>query len=87
MTTLTIKTDRSDDLYFIRELARRLNLEAEIQEDDNYTSFGKMRSVGDEDTKEDILKALSEGLHEVKQAKEGKIKLKTLDELLDEYKD
>ena len=35
MATITIKSNKTDDLYFISELARRLGLPTEVETNDN----------------------------------------------------
>ncbi len=87
MGTITIKSEKTDDLDFLNEMAMRMNLEAEVKPDDGNTGINRMQPTIDyEDTKEGILEGIQQALDEVKLAREGKIKLKTLDELLDEYK-
>ncbi|OQX74554.1 MAG: hypothetical protein B6D61_11530 [Bacteroidetes bacterium 4484_249] len=87
MNTITIKSNKPEDIYLLDELARRLNLETEIDTKD-YTGIAKQKPVqNDKDSKESILEDLRTAFREVKLAKEGKIKLKTLEDLLDEYKD
>ena len=88
MGTITIESSKVDGLYFINELARRLNLKTKIETDVTETSSDRLATVVNyEDTPEGIVEGIQQGLKEVELAREGKIKLKTLDELLDEYKD
>ncbi len=86
MGTITIKSEKTDDLDFLNEMAMRMNLEAEIKPDDGNGINRMQPTIDYEDTKEGILEGIQQALDEVKLAREGKIKLKTLDELLDEYK-
>lgn len=86
MATITITSKKAEDIYFINELARRLKLETEIKTPDNEIGIGQLKPVIDyEDTPEGIVKNVKQALKEVKEARAGKRKLQTLDELLDEY--
>ncbi len=71
MNTITIKSNKPDDIYFLNELARRLNLETDIKTDDDYQGKGKLKPVRNTDSeKEKVLKELSDAFREVKLAQE-----------------
>ena len=88
MGTIHIHSNEADDLYFINELARRMNLEAEIKVPETETSVGRMQPAIDyEDTPQRIFEKIKKGLKEVEERNAGKRKLKTLKQLLDENRD
>ena len=49
MGTITIKSNKADDLYFLNELARRLNLETEIKTEDDFTGTGGFINKNDKE--------------------------------------
>jgi len=86
MGTIQIHSNKTDDLYFLNELARRMNLKTEIKIPKTETSVGRMQPAIDyEDTAQRIFEKIKMGLKEVEEMKTGKRELKSLDELLDEY--
>ena len=86
MGTITIHSNKADDLYFINELARRLNLKTEIDTPPAEPTIGKMEPAIDyEDTPKRVVEKIQQSMDEIKLAREGKIKLQTLNELLDEF--
>lgn len=77
MVTLTVKVDSSKHANELVRILRELNFVQEVKKD-------KPRLEESNSKKNRLLKKISEGLQEVKKAQEGKIKLKSLDQLLDE---
>ncbi len=49
MATITIKSSKTDDLYFISELARRLGLPTKVETDDNAIENSKRTHITDDD--------------------------------------
>lgn len=85
MATITITSNKADDIYFISELARRLNLETKIKMPETETSIGSMQPVIDyEDTAEGVVDAIKRGLEFEKKLDAGLVKAQTLREMLDE---
>lgn len=85
MATITIKSNNAEDIYFINELARRLNLETEIKTPENEIDIGQFKPVIDyEDTPEGVVEAIKRGLEFEKKLDAGLVKAQTLREMLDE---
>jgi hypothetical protein len=75
MGTITIKSDKPDDLYFINELAQRLGLKSVIKTKDSKTDLNKKKSYPDyENTLQGILNDISERLKEARNIMAGKKK-------------
>ncbi|MCD4697465.1 MAG: hypothetical protein K8S16_14625 [Bacteroidales bacterium] len=86
MGTITIKSDKPDDLYFIRELARRLNLKNEITTTETETSIDSIQPTHEEDEAVPLsaVDGIIEGMKEVRAHQEGNLELGTLGELIQE---
>ena len=88
MGLLQIYSNQADDLYFLNEMARRMNLKTEMKIPEPETNVGHTQPVIDyEDTAEGVVEGVKRALIEVEEAAAGKRKLKTLKELLDENRD
>jgi hypothetical protein len=57
MGTITIKSDKADDLYLLNELARRLNLETEVKTEDDLTGAGEF--VNKNDKEKELMEMIS----------------------------
>jgi len=86
MGTITIKSDKPDDLYFIRELARRLNLKNEITTTETETSIDSIQPTHEEDEAVPLsaVDGIIEGMKEVRAHQKGNLELGTLGELIQE---
>lgn len=82
MGTITIKSDRVEDLYFINEMAKRMGLVAEITSEDNQVSNRIMKQDRKKVTAISIAESIKQGLKEVEEIKAGKLKPLTLTDLL-----
>jgi hypothetical protein len=49
MATITIKSNKTDDLYFISELARRLGLPTEVETDDKPIENSKRTHITEDE--------------------------------------
>ncbi len=88
MGTLQIFSNKADDLLFLNEMARRMNLKTEMQIPETGTSLGYTQPAIDyEDTAEGVVEGVKRALIEIEDTVAGKRNLKTLEELLDENRD
>ena len=85
MGTVIIKSNKADDLLFISELARRLGLKSEISPGEE-SSKVDMNLETDEGIPAKAIPGIIEGMKEVRAHQQGKIKLNSVDELIDELK-
>ena len=83
MGTLQIFSNKVDDLLFLNDMARRMNLKTEMQ----IPETGRQPAIDFEDTAEGVVEGVKRALVEVEEAVAGKRNLKTLEELLDENRD
>jgi len=74
MGTVTIKSDKTDDLYFISEIAQRMGLNSEINIIDRRIGSGKKRTAQFKVTALSIAESIVKGLKEVEEIKAGKLK-------------
>jgi hypothetical protein len=87
MGTIQIFSNKADDLFFLREMAKRMKLKSEIEMPETTTSMEQEPAVDYEDTPHRIVEKIKMGLKEVEERNAGKRKLKTLEQLLDENRD
>jgi len=86
MGTLQIFSNKADDLIFLNEMARRMNLKTKMKMPEPDLEHAHP-IINLEDTAEGIVEGIKRALIEVEEAHAGKRKLKTLEDLLDENRD
>lgn len=85
MGTITITSKKSEDLYFLGELARRMGIKSKIKADENSINKGRLIQKTDkEDNPQGIVDGIKSGLKDVEEILAGKQKRQTLKEMFDE---
>lgn len=77
METLVVKPRNKEELAFVSDLMKRMNIRTSIQKKEATVNAKKK-------AKEDFLNSLPDRLNQVKLHMEGKLKLKSWDELYNE---
>ena len=85
MGIIHIYSNKSEDLYFLNELAKRLNLKSDIETPETETAAGLTQTAIDyEDSAEGVVEAVKRGLEFERKLDAGIVKAKTFREMLDE---
>ncbi|MCD4696164.1 MAG: hypothetical protein K8S16_07965 [Bacteroidales bacterium] len=86
MGTITIASKKSEDLYFLSELVRRMGMKSKIKVDENSISKGRVKQNRDEEkvTAQSVVDGIKSGLKDVEEIIAGRQKPKTLKEIFDE---
>jgi len=79
MGTLQIFSNKADDLLFLNEMARRMNLRTEIQ----IPEIGTQPVINYEDTAEGVVEAIKRGLEFERKLDAGLVEVQTLRQMLD----